>query len=198
MKLTNSIAAGAIALAFGAAALPAAATVVPIPDPTPNAYIYFGNGDASVTYDNVTFSQSLALGNGNFFNVGQLFSGDPAVLSSQQQTAGVANILIDLPRFTKALSFNYGTFGGSSVNFQLSNGASFTQGSTGSGYATPDLFLTTGPKAFNSVLVTSTDGVLNLNNLSYAVPEPATWAMMLIGFAALGAAARSRRAQVLA
>jgi hypothetical protein len=26
-----------------------------------------------------------------------------------------------------------------------------------------------------------------------AVPEPATWAMMLVGFGAIGAAARSRR-----
>jgi hypothetical protein len=198
MKLTNSVAAGAIALAFGAAALPAAAAVVTIPDPSPNAYIYFGNGDASVTYDNVTFSQSSALSDGNFFNVGQLFSGDPAVLSSQEQSRGVANILITLPRFTKALAFNYGTFGGSGVNFQLSNGSSVTQGSTGGGYTTPDLFLTTGQKAFKSVLVTTPDGVLDVNNLSYAVPEPATWAMMLIGFAALGAAARSRRAQALA
>jgi hypothetical protein len=33
-----------------------------------------------------------------------------------------------------------------------------------------------------------------LDNLSVAVPEPATWALLLVGFAGLGAVARRRRA----
>src|SRR5215472_9622641 len=75
-------------------------TTVVIPDPSPNAFIFFGNGDASVTYSNVTFVQQLALGNANLFNVGSLFSGDPAVLSYQGETFGLANILVELPNFT--------------------------------------------------------------------------------------------------
>jgi len=33
--------------------------------------------------------------------------------------------------------------------------------------------------------------------LNGAVPEPATWAMMLLGFGAIGMVARRRRTQVL-
>src|SRR6516162_6346349 len=79
------------------------ATVV-IPDPGPSGFIYFGTGDASVTYSNVTFVQQAALSDGNFYNVGPAFSGFPAVLSSQQQSTGIANILIEFPNPTFTFS----------------------------------------------------------------------------------------------
>jgi hypothetical protein len=133
----------------------------------------------------VVFSQSGALSNGNFFNVGVDFSGDPAVLSSQEQTIGVANILITLPTTADSLSLNYGTFNGSDVAFALSSGGTFTQGSSGSGYAVPDFFSVSG--SFTSVLVTSPDSVLNLNNVTYStIPEASTYTMLLLGFAGLG------------
>src|ERR1039457_7121426 len=72
---------------------------VTIRDPAPLPYIYFGTGDASVTYSGVVFTQQAALSNGNFFIIGGLFSADPTVLSSQEQTSGVANILVTLPVF---------------------------------------------------------------------------------------------------
>ena len=89
----------------------------------------------------MTFTQQNALGNANFFNVGFvgfLFSGDPAVLSSQGETMGVANILITFPNFTSIFSIDYGTFLGSPVTFAFSNGFNGMFASTGSGYATVD------------------------------------------------------------
>jgi len=178
------------------AAVPNTASVT-IPDPGSAGYIYFGTSSASVTYSGVTFSQSSVLSDGNFYNVGSVFSGNPAVLSSQDQSFGVANILITLPKATSAFSldYGYGTFGGSSVTFLLSNGDSFTLGSTGSGYAVPDFVGAKDSTKFTSILVTTPDSVLNLNNLVYGVPEPSTWAMMLLGFVGLGFMAYRRKAK---
>ncbi len=183
------------ALSLAAVAAHAATVVVDIPDPSPAPFIDYGTGDASVVYGGVTFSQSAAIGDAVLFNVGPLFSGDPAVLSSQGASSGVDNILITLPVFTTSLSINYGTFNGSQVTFLLGNGASFTFGSTGSGYLTPDGIGFGSSAAFNTLLITSSDAVLNINHLTYdsSAPEPATWAMLLVGFGLVGASVRRRQ-----
>ena len=51
-----------------------------------------------------------------------------------------------------------------------------------------------------SIQLTDTQGYSNavLYRTSGAVPEPATWAMMLLGFGAVGMASRRRRTQLLA
>lgn len=51
-----------------------------------------------------------------------------------------------------------------------------------------------------SIQLTDTHGYSNavLYRSTAAVPEPATWAMMLLGFGAIGMASRRRRTQVLA
>jgi hypothetical protein len=172
-------------------------TNVAIPDPAPLPDIFFGSGDASVTYGGVTFSTSAALSNGNFFNVGLLSSGEPAVLSSQEYTEGVANILITLPGPVTALALNFGTFDGSDVKFLLSNGDSVSLGSTSSGYSVPDFFGVTDTTAFTSVLLTSTDFVLNMNNLSFGtaavVPEPSSLTLFCGLLAGAGTVFRTRR-----
>lgn len=169
----------------------AAVITVTVPDPAPAQFILFGNGTASVTYSGVTFSSSASLSDGNLFNVGFLFSGDPAVVSSQEQTWGVANILVSLPWYSTFWSINYGTFGGSAVTFLASNGATATFGSTGSGYATPDgVSYNGGP--INWVLITSPDFVLNVNNVSFNTPEPGTIAMLGSGLLVLGGAIRRK------
>jgi len=212
MKISSLAAAAVLASAFVAATgaqaglvtytdFAAWSAVVPntasvtIPDPGSAGYAYFGSGSASVTYVGVQFSTDSTLSDGQFYNVGTIFSGAPPVLSSQQQSFGVANILITLPNPTNAfsLNFGYGTFNGGAVTFLLSNGDTFTQGSTGSGYAVPDFIAATDGTSFTSILVTTPDAVLNLNNLVYAVPEPSTWAMMLLGFVGLGFMAYRRK-----
>ena len=169
------------------------ATTVVVPDPSPEPYIFYGMGDASVTYSGVLFTQQLALGNANLFDVGPLFSGDPAVLSSQEASVGVENILITLPNATSFFSVNYGTFDGSAVTFLLGNGDSFTQGSTGAGYLTPDFFSVT-DTPFSTVLITSPDFVLNINDITYngtSTPEPGT--LVMLGSGIIGLAGVLRR-----
>jgi hypothetical protein len=172
-------------------------TTVAIPDSV--LFTFLGSGDASVTYSGVIFSTSSALGNGSFFNIGSVFASGPAVLSSQNQTVGVANILITLPEAVTAVALDYGTFGGSNVTFTLSNGDNVTQPSSGSGYAVSQFYGVTDSTPFTSVLVTSSDSVLNLNNVSFTdaaetvAPEPATLTMLGMSIASMAGYGWRRR-----
>jgi hypothetical protein len=161
----------------------------PPPDCVTDVDCFFGTGSASVTYSGVLFSQSGALSPGNnFFNVGTGFSGGPPVLSSQSPPPppnSVANILISLPTFTDALALNYDTFNGSPVTFTLSNGDVIHQGSSATGYSASDFFGVTSTP-FDSVLVTATNDVLNLNNVSYVTPVPEPGDQALVAISLLG------------
>ena len=185
---------------------------IPAPVPQPDDYPgsqYFGTGTASVTYGGVTFSTSASLGNGYFFNIGpdfEIVPGTPAsngalpVLSSQQQdSGGVANILITLAAPVKAFALNFDTFFRADVTFTLSNGDTLTLGSGGNAYDLKGFFGVVDSNPFNTILLTSSDPVLNLNELKLGaavapIPEPATWVMLLLGFAGFGLfGARSAR-----
>lgn len=188
--LRVSVGAVVVFLCLGLMTAQASTVTVTIPDPSPSSYILFGVGDATVTYSGVVFTQSSLLSNGQFFNVGPVFSGYPPVLSSQEQTTGIANILITLPSSVSYFAVNYGTFEGSGVTFTLSNGYTTTLGSTGSGYDVPDFFSYSG-SPFSTVLVTSPDFVLNINNIVYGsvervTPEPGTLVLLCSGALALG------------
>ena len=170
----------------------------------PDDGTFIGSGTASVAYSGVSFGQSGIISDGLLFNVSTTFSGaSSAVLSSQQQTVGVPNIQVGLPGSYTAFSLNVGTFSDGSVTFLLSNGHSFTLNTFGNGYETAGGFFgVTDTTAFNSVLVTSsvldpnTDNILSVNEATYgisAVPEPSTWAMMLLGFAGIGFVTYRRR-----
>lgn len=216
MKSLNIFAGAVVAAALGVIATPAAAlvtygdlaswnaavpgaTTVTIPDNV-TGVTFLGSGDASVTYSGVTFSQSAAIGNGDFYNISSTFDGCcQADVSSQVATVGLENILVTLPGLTNGFSLNFGTFNGSDVTFWLSNGHSLTLGSAASNsYLVPGFFGITDATAFSSILVTSPDYVLNVSNIAYGavgggIPEPGTWALMLGGFGGLGAALRGRR-----
>ncbi|MEH2526220.1 MULTISPECIES: PEP-CTERM sorting domain-containing protein [unclassified Bradyrhizobium] len=189
-------------------------TALPIPDPAPAAddlpaSQYFGTGTASVSYSGVTFSTSGLLGNGHFFNIGPgfeivpgkpAFNGNSPVLSSQQQDFGVANILITLAAPVKAFALNFDTFFGADVTFTLSNGETLTLGSEGNAYDLQGFFGVVDNNPFNTILLTSSDPVLNLNALKLGaavapIPEPATWVMLLLGFVGIGLYAARRPAR---
>lgn len=165
-------------------------TTVTIPNPSSSdGFDYFPTG--SVQYGGVTFTSDLTQNNGNFFNVGPGFSGSPPVLSAQQPDYNLVNILITLAGPVTAFSLNFGTFVGDNVTFLLSNGHSITMSSTANLFLTTDFFGVTDDTPFSTVLVTSTDEVLNLNNVQFgsavsAIPEPSTWALLLLGFGCIG------------
>lgn len=172
-------------------------TSLAIPDPAsgPNpGYDDFGSGTASVTYSGVLFATNIALGNGDFYNIGPTYSGSNGlipVLSSQQHSAGVANILITLAAPVKAFALNFDTFFGADVTFTLSNGEMLTLASVGNAYDLGSFFGVTDDTPFKTILLTSSDPVLNLNALNFgtavsAIPEPATWVMLLLGFVGIG------------
>jgi PEP-CTERM motif-containing protein len=168
-----------------------------IPDPGPSGFEHFGSGTASVSYGGVLFATNVALGNGDFFNIGPTFSGWPPVMSSQDQKIGVANILITLATPVKAFALNFDTFNvpdklyGYDVTFKLSNGKTLTLGSAGDAYDLGSFFGVTDDTPFQTILLTSLAPALNINDLNFGaavapVPEPATWVMLLLGFVGIG------------
>ena len=207
----GTINAGAAAVGYTdfdswSAAVPGS-TALAIPEPVPNVvdeydppnllpgFEHIGSGTASFSYKGVLFETNSALGDGFFFNVGPTFSGSNGnlpVLSSQAKTTFTANILITLAAPVNAFALNFGTFDGSEVTFTLSNGEEISLGSSNTSfYKLTDFFGVTDNNPFNTILLTSSDRALNLNQLMLGaavapIPEPATWVMLLLGFAGIG------------
>jgi hypothetical protein len=110
----------------------------------------------------------------------------------------------DAPVFAFGIDiFDLGTSGASSL-FILVDGVEHTLFSSVTG-ANGNLRFggVTDASGMTNISIYSTNqyDVIELDNVSYrggAVPEPATWAMMLVGFGGLGAALRRRRALALA
>jgi hypothetical protein len=164
-------------------------TTVAIPNPSSASGFDSFAGD-SVSYGGVTFSSDLTKYNGGFFNVGPVFSSQPAVLAAQQLDFDLVNILITFAGPVTAFSLDFGTFGGYDVNFVLSNGQTVTKTTTAGVFETKNFFGATDSTPFTTVLLTSADESLFLNNVKVgaavsAVPEASTWAMLLFGFAGL-------------
>ena len=96
-------------------------------------------------------------------------------------------------------AYNTLTIGSSTgIDFVVPGSSSFQNPANGdqSAPSTNGLFTVIGDEGetFTSVTFSSTGNSFEVDNLAIAaVPEPATWAMMLIGFGLIGATARYRR-----
>lgn len=77
--------------------------------------------------------------------------------------------------------------GGQVVNGAMANGDQVASQTNGFVYYT-----TTGPAIVGATFASSSVA-FEFDNLSAAVPEPLTWAMMLLGFGAIGGALRGRK-----
>ena len=92
--------------------------------------------------------------------------------------------------------------GGNPVGSILSAGSpSGTPAATWLNFSTSFVAMSSGPQTlafqFNGGGVTAADFGIDRVYLTTAVPEPGTWAMMLLGFGAIGAAMRRRRRPIL-
>ncbi|MDB5194890.1 MAG: hypothetical protein JWO84_74 [Parcubacteria group bacterium] len=112
------------------------------------------------------------------------------------------------PGVTTAFNFNYDNIGWLGPNFVSNNGA-LVKGASTNIYnffsqlpATTTVINGTAGSGYQIYKATS-DGSVYLANsvgnasVSVAVPEPATWALMLVGFGGLGAALRANRKRTL-
>ncbi len=136
-----------------------------------NTYVFFGG--ANLTGFN-TLSQTFATIIGRTYN----FSFEAVDVGGGSQDIG----------------YNFGGTTGS-TNLSPANNFSLFQTYTGSFVASG----TTSTVLFtNSSFVDDTDVALDNVNVTAAVPEPASWGMMIIGFGLAGVAARRRKAAVIA
>lgn len=208
---------GAIgALGFGIAT--AQADLINIPDPVSNNssltgwndYIQYFSGSATyaTAFDNVTFSTTPSIGNSALYDIGSQFPGvscpgngtSCGLLTAEAQSTGSANILITFSRPVDSVSVTYGTTGGPHsgiVSFTI-DGDTIDQvvSPVAGGYAATDLFSYISPSAFTSIEMTAPKaGALDIGKLYFAkpIPEPSTWALLLVGFAGLGWAKRRRQ-----
>jgi hypothetical protein len=108
-------------------------------------------------------------------------------------------IVITLPSATTAFALDFNTlFTSTTETFSLSNGFSTSVSNTANINSGPNLefigFISTDP--FNTITLSVPNGqslVIADFTTASAVPEPSTWAMMLLGFAGLGFMAYRRR-----
>ena len=141
---------------------------------------FFGgtlNGSGTLTTDDVSFVNAL---NGytaqNITGITGTFNGS-TITGLAPGFMGANNLFyLDGPFFVDGNGLGFTTAAGVSANLFVTNGTNYRVNTQGAG-------LLTG-------LVTARATPVSV---AAAVPEPATWAMMLIGFGAVGVALRRRR-----
>jgi hypothetical protein len=168
-----------VASAAGAAVSVDAGTTVDVTGPTGNDLVFsLGYSDSDVTSpftETLVFTNTLA----GFYGV---------TLTTTASGAGADND-VDI---TGAL-ITGGSLGGGSVSL-----ATLFNNDILESYGIFDLFLGAGQYTLTIDGTRGTTGSFGGSVAFNAIPEPATWAMMLLGFGAVGFAMRRRRAPVLA
>lgn len=214
----RNIVLASIALASIAAPASAAVTITRIGDAYSNA-----NGGSQVVYRNdfnTSQDQNQVTGTGFLFrNVTDQFGAMPAPGNSSGSTAnqylsvlggGSATLAINPALNASVFFLDIGSIdsyndltitfnGAASQTFSgtqllalsgIPGGANGDQASA----RTNGRFLFSGVQGFTSVTFASSQNSFEIDNFRAAVPEPATWAMMIGGFGLIGGAMRRRRA----
>jgi hypothetical protein len=144
----------------------------------PGSFVDYGGGP--LTLSGVTFtSNATSYPYGGFLNA---------------DYAGLDTITAALPA-TTALGFDIGgLFGAQTFTIGTSDGGSFVVNAPDSiiGTSALDFFGVTTSTPITSITVSYTDGAYGaLDNFSFgAVPEPATWGLMILGFGGIGGVLR--------
>lgn len=208
MKRQIAVAMMSFALATGANAVTVSSTAgAPDPGPAPGQTIVF---DFNSPTPELTGSFSLVTG--SVSGVYAAPAGDAtqyAVVPMAGQGLGVANLDVSALGTIKTLSFYWGSidryntvefFNGATSVFAL-NGSMLppANGDQGAGLTNRRVYFTFGPgEAFDSIRFTSDAVAFEFDDIAVGVPEPASWAMMILGFGMVGYAARRRKTRVVA
>ena len=151
-----------------------------------------------ITLSGVNFTIDRSTSDGNLFVIGpDFYYPGNSVLSSQQNTTGVNNILITLPGSVTAAAMDLGSFNGGTATITTSNGDTYSVNIP----ALPDLGFTgfTSTMAITSLEISSmqdTNEVLNLDNFRFgsaSVPEPSSLALAFSGAFGVGLLVWRRR-----
>lgn len=193
--------------AFGLAliAQPALAATVTAPAPK----VTFADGVFAVpTYTTATVFQDFEKSIGYTGSVGTasatggklnnaLVKGSPPVGSDLQ--LGKNTYTVDFAAPVQFLSFIAKSPLKSTATINFANATSTTfdlakiAGGAGNSSAGLFIFDMLGQSGITSVAITGGTGNFRLDDFAAAAPEPATWAMMIFGFGAVGAAMRRRK-----
>ena len=177
---------------------------VPLPNCSGSAC--FGGANPLSGYSSlkgVSFSTPNLNGNVNV-NSGGFYGGNdllvPYAVNSVYDGPLADVIVITLPSATTAFALNFNTlFTSANETFTLSNGFSTSVANTANINSGPNSefigFISTVP--FNTITLEVPNGqslvIEDFTTAISAVPEPSTWAMMLLGFCGLGFLARQRK-----
>lgn len=166
----------------------------------PGGFVSYANGP-------VNFGPTTVTSDGTIFVIDPAFYGSSyaggGFLNVDYAQDGTNTVVMNLGGSFNALGFDFGGLLGNPItlSFTLSNGETFTINSNNSiaGTNMLDFFGVTSAVGFSSVVFELPDAnnFNALDNLTLAglaaVPEPMTWAMLVLGFGAMGAAMRSQR-----
>jgi hypothetical protein len=167
-----------------------------------------GPGNGNFTSNGVTFQGTGLVVNGTNPNFYAAPAGDNsnymAVLGGRSETLSYASLMSEFGLFWGSIdSFNH-------LTFLNTNDPGFSLTISGSDLPAPppipfgdqansasNQYVTiTGLPAFNEVVFTSDQNAFEFDNVAAAVPEPSTWAMMILGFLGLGYLTWRRKASL--
>lgn len=163
--------------------------------PPPFGGIFIGSGaGANTTVGGINFAIGPA-SNGNLFILADgIYYPGTAVISSQESTTAVNDLLITLPAPVTALGFWFGDFYGDTATITLSDGQ-FAQ-PTAAALPYLGFFGVAAPGGITSVDITTPDEVMNLSSVSFGTttvtPEPSALLLLATVIALMGLLLRKR------